>query len=77
MRDLSRGRTTLSIAHRLSTIVDAHEILVLDAERVAERRRHDESIALDGLYAQMRRRQQESNGGGVPATETAGEVRTT
>ena len=77
MRDLSRGRTTLSIAHRLSTIVDAHEILVLDAGRVAERRRHDEPIALDGLYAQMRRRQQESNGGGVPATETAGEVRTT
>ena len=77
MRDLSRGRTTLSIAHRLSTIVDAHEILVLEAGRVAERGRHDELIALDGLYAQMWRRQQESNGGGVPATETAGEVRTT
>ena len=77
LRDLSHGRTTLSIAHRLSTIVDAHEILVLDAGRIVERGRHDELIALDGRYAEMWRRQQESNGGDDPATETAGEARAT
>ena len=71
LRELARGRTTLSIAHRLSTIVDAHEILVLDAGRVVERGRHVELIALDGRYAGMWRRQQESGDDGVPAPEAA------
>ena len=73
LRELARGRTTLSIAHRLSTIVDAREILVLDAGRIVERGRHDELIALDGTYADMWRRQQESNGGGA-TPEPAGET---
>ena len=67
LRELARGRTTLSIAHRLSTIVDAHEILVLDAGRIVERGRHDALLALDGRYAEMWRRQQESEGGDAVA----------
>ena len=70
LRELSRGRTTLSIAHRLSTIVDAHEILVLDAGRIIERGRHDALLALEGTYAAMWRRQQE--GDGTPEHAVAG-----
>ena len=54
---VSQNRTTLVIAHRLSTVVAADEILVLDRGVVAERGRHDELLAADGLYASMWARQ--------------------
>jgi ATP-binding cassette subfamily B protein len=60
LRELARGRTTLSIAHRLSTVVDADEIIVLEAGRIVERGRHTELLARDQTYAAMWRRQQES-----------------
>ena len=66
LHELSRGRTTLCIAHRLSTVVDAHDILVLDAGRIVDRGRHDALVALDGPYARMWRRQQETAGAMPP-----------
>jgi ATP-binding cassette subfamily B protein len=48
------------IAHRLSTIINADEIVVLDRGRVAERGRHGDLLARNGLYADMWRRQQEA-----------------
>ncbi len=60
LREISRGRTTLCIAHRLSTVVDADEILVLEDGRVVERGRHAELLAMDGRYARMWRRQQQT-----------------
>jgi len=54
---ISAERSTLVIAHRLSTIVEADEILVLAGGRVAERGRHPELLARDGLYAAMWHRQ--------------------
>src|SRR5690606_19472435 len=57
---VSRGRTTLVIAHRLSTVVDADEIIVLREGRIAERGRHGELLASNGLYAQMWNRQREA-----------------
>ena len=60
LRQISAGTTTLVIAHRLSTVVDADQILVLDKGVVAERGRHAELLAQDGLYAQMWRRQSET-----------------
>lgn len=51
LADVSRHRTTLMIAHRLSTVVDADEIIVLEAGRIAERGNHAALLAHNGLYA--------------------------
>jgi ATP-binding cassette subfamily B protein len=59
LKELALDRTTLVIAHRLSTIVDADEILVLEAGRIAERGTHAALLARNGLYAEMWRRQAE------------------
>jgi ATP-binding cassette, subfamily B, heavy metal transporter len=57
---VSRDRTTLVIAHRLSTVIDADEIIVLSDGEIAERGRHGELIAEDGIYAAMWREQQQA-----------------
>jgi ATP-binding cassette, subfamily B, heavy metal transporter len=51
LAELSQSRTTIVIAHRLSTIVDADEIIVIEAGRVAERGSHDMLLRTGGLYA--------------------------
>ncbi len=51
------GRTALVIAHRLSTVREADQILVLDDGRVVERGRHEELVAVGGLYAELYRTQ--------------------
>jgi len=57
---VSKNRTTLVIAHRLSTVVNADEIIVLKDGGIAERGRHGELLAQNGLYAQMWSRQLEA-----------------
>jgi len=52
-----KDRTSIVIAHRLSTIRAAHQILVLDDGLVKERGRHDELLALNGIYADLYQRQ--------------------
>jgi ABC-type transport system involved in Fe-S cluster assembly fused permease/ATPase subunit len=54
---IGRGRTTIVIAHRLSTVVDADQIVVLDAGRIAERGTHAELLRRGGIYAEMWMRQ--------------------
>ena len=53
LKTAAQNKTTLVIAHRLSTVVDAHEILVMDQGRIAERGTHAQLLALQGAYARM------------------------
>ena len=49
----NRGITTIMIAHRLSTIRDCDEIIVISNGSIAERGKHDELMAMNGLYASL------------------------
>lgn len=69
LAEMSASRTTIVIAHRLSTIVDADEIIVLEAGRIAERGTHADLLRKRGLYAEMWARQQAE--GEEPATAAA------
>ncbi|GAA6015414.1 hypothetical protein JCM11491_000421 [Sporobolomyces phaffii] len=62
LRELSKGRTTLSIAHRLSTIADCDVIYVLDEGVIAESGTHSDLLARDGVYAQLWAKQSSENG---------------
>ena len=50
---LMSNRTTIAIAHRLSTVKNADEIIVMDEGRIVERGKHEELIALGGIYSKL------------------------
>ncbi|HEX5596918.1 MAG TPA: ABC transporter ATP-binding protein [Micromonosporaceae bacterium] len=66
------GRTALVIAHRLSTVRDADQILVLDSGRIVERGRHEELVAVGGLYAELYRTQFAVGASPVPYADAVG-----
>ncbi len=53
LRELARGRTSLTIAHRLSTAEASDLVVVVHAGRVVEVGTHPELLARDGRYAHM------------------------
>jgi ATP-binding cassette subfamily B protein len=57
LRNVLRGRTSIIISHRISTVKDADQIVVLHEGRIVERGNHDELVALNGMYAELYRKQ--------------------
>jgi subfamily B ATP-binding cassette protein MsbA len=55
--NLMKNRTSIVIAHRLSTVKNADEICVIQSGRIVERGRHDELLALDGVYSKLHKLQ--------------------
>lgn len=55
---LVKGKTVLMVAHRLNSVRHADQILVVDQGRVREKGTHQQLLALDGLYAELWRRQE-------------------
>ena len=53
LEELQHGRTTIVIAHRLSTVQNADNIIVLDKGQIVEQGKHEDLLALCGMYAQM------------------------
>ncbi|MGQ9628686.1 MAG: ABC transporter ATP-binding protein [bacterium] len=80
LRGVMRERTSIIIAHRISTVRDADWIIVLDRGRIVEQGRHDDLVALDGIYAGIYRKQlldreiEEENGAEVPTKLNGGEA---
>ena len=53
INNLMKDRTSIIIAHRLSTVRHADEIIVLDKGTIAERGKHEELLALNGIYSRL------------------------
>ena len=57
LREVMRGRTTISISHRVSTVRNADRIAVLHGGKIVELGTHDELLALNGYYCDLYNKQ--------------------
>jgi ATP-binding cassette subfamily B protein len=57
LRTVMKERTSIIISHRISAIQDADLIVVMNDGKIVERGQHRELLTLDGLYAELYRKQ--------------------
>jgi ATP-binding cassette subfamily B protein len=57
LAEVMRGRTTIFISHRVSTVRHADQIAVLVRGKIVEIGTHDELIARNGYYTELREKQ--------------------
>ena len=57
LRDFMKERTSIIISHRVSTVKSADLIIVLMEGEIVEQGNHDELLALNGIYAELYRKQ--------------------
>ncbi|MDQ7817641.1 MAG: ABC transporter ATP-binding protein [Melioribacteraceae bacterium] len=57
LKDFMKNRTSIIISHRISTVQDADKIFVLHEGKIAEQGTHDELVNLNGIYADLHKRQ--------------------
>ncbi|HVV83079.1 MAG TPA: ABC transporter ATP-binding protein [Kofleriaceae bacterium] len=60
LAEVLRDRTALLISHRVAAVESAHQIVVLDDGKVAEKGTHRELLAAGGVYAELYRSQLET-----------------
>lgn len=59
LRALFSGQTILVVSHRLAAIKNADRIAVMEAGKIVESGKHEQLMALNGLYAKMYHAQKE------------------
>jgi ATP-binding cassette subfamily B protein len=57
LKGVMRQRTSIIVSHRISTVRGADQIFVLNEGRIVERGTHDALVRLNGLYAELHRKQ--------------------
>jgi len=57
LQEFMEGRTSIIISHRISTVKNADLIIVLQNGEIIERGSHDELLAINGIYADLCRKQ--------------------
>lgn len=62
LSNLMHHRTVIVIAHRLATIKDADQIVVFDQGKLVEKGKHDELVAINGVYGKLWRNYEEAQG---------------
>jgi subfamily B ATP-binding cassette protein MsbA len=53
LENMMKNRTSIVIAHRLSTIQNADEIIVMHKGEIAEQGKHNELMAINGVYKKL------------------------
>lgn len=57
LKEYMRNRTSIIISHRISTVKDSDKIFVLAAGKIVEEGKHEELVALGGIYADLHYKQ--------------------